>query len=248
MNLSPRQGGSEAVIAIEDVGGSPGELVYVPVYIHDGDGFYGLDFKVAHNAGVVTVESVESGEIADGCLMEYEVKPGMVHIAMASSQGFVGDGVICVITYRVAEDPGVSSTAFTIRQARADEYVDYLVAQGGKLLLESAGTKPTIPVAFALYAVDPNQVSSMALLRFDVGKLSHVRLTIHDVRGRLVRGLVDEIKAPNSYAILWDATDERGNPPPTGVYFVRLEAGSHVANSKVIMTSWLDSKSRIYTL
>ncbi len=233
---TPASGGSEAVIAIENVVGSPGDLVHVPVYIHNGDGFYGLDFKVAHDAGVVTVESVELGDIADGCLMEYDVKPGMVHIAMASSQGFVGDGVVCVITYRVAEDPGVSSTAFRIRQARADEYVDYLVAQDGKLLLESAGTKPTVPVAFALYPVEPNPVSGMALLRFDVGELSHVRLTIHDVRGRLVRGLVDEIKTPNSYAILWDATDERGNPLPTGVYFVRLEAGSHIANSKVIIT------------
>jgi len=52
-----------------------------------------------------------------------------------------------------------------------------------------------------------------------------VGLKAYDVTGALVRVLVDESKKPGRYEAFWDGRDGAGRPLPSGVYFLRLEAG-----------------------
>ncbi len=59
-------------------------------------------------------------------------------------------------------------------------------------------------------------------------------LTIYDVRGRLVRTLVDDELERGCHSVRWDGADDRGAILPAGVYFYRLDAGRHSANGKVV--------------
>jgi hypothetical protein len=63
---------------------------------------------------------------------------------------------------------------------------------------------------------------------------SAVSLRVYDVAGHLVRELVDTPQASGSYSVTWRGTDDRGAAVTSGVYFVRLQAGSEVRTQKVV--------------
>jgi hypothetical protein len=96
-------------------------------------------------------------------------------------------------------------------------------------------TGSAIPTQFALHPVRPNPLSQEATIRFDLPETRHVRLTIHDVQGRLVRELIAGVRSANSYMVIWDASDSSADEVPPGIYFVRLQAGDQVVARKIVL-------------
>lgn len=69
----------------------------------------------------------------------------------------------------------------------------------------------------------PNPFRFSTRLNFAIPQAEHVRLTVYDLSGRLVRLLADEEMAPGQHGLDWDGTDEDRRPVPNGVYFCRLQ-------------------------
>lgn len=76
-----------------------------------------------------------------------------------------------------------------------------------------------IPKTFALYQNYPNPFNPTTTIRYDIAKLSYVRVTIYDVLGRVVTTLVDGVQSARTYSLKWDALRHA-----SGVYFCRIEA------------------------
>jgi hypothetical protein len=92
--------------------------------------------------------------------------------------------------------------------------------QGVESLGEPAGRgAPEISLAAGF----PNPCAGPVRIayRFSGGRTS-VRLTIHDVTGRLVSKLVDARLAPGSYEAVWTGNGQDGAPAGSGIYFCRL--------------------------
>jgi hypothetical protein len=87
----------------------------------------------------------------------------------------------------------------------------------------------------ALRGSTPNPCSQGTVIRFHLPEQGEINLSIHDVQGRLVRELVGEVRPLGSNSVAWDGRDFTGAEVPVGIYFVRLEAGSKVATSKVVV-------------
>jgi len=62
-----------------------------------------------------------------------------------------------------------------------------------------------------------------------------VRLRIFDVRGKLVKTLVDRMQKPGSYQIVWDGKDRQGTEAASSVYFYMLEAGDFRSTRKMVL-------------
>ena len=62
-----------------------------------------------------------------------------------------------------------------------------------------------------------------------------VKLQIFDIKGRLLKTLVNEIQNPGRYLSKWDATDMLGNHVSAGVYLYYIEAGENRASKKMIL-------------
>lgn len=75
-----------------------------------------------------------------------------------------------------------------------------------------------------LAAVRPNPGKGSAALAFSLPRESRVRLAVYDIRGALVRTLVDEKRAAGEHRVSWDGRDAFGRSAASGVYFYRLEA------------------------
>ena len=81
---------------------------------------------------------------------------------------------------------------------------------------------PVLTSSAPLLDVSPNPVRHSASIRFALPGRSATRARIYDVRGTLVRTLLEQPSRHDSFP--WDARDESGSRVPGGVYFLRVES------------------------
>ncbi len=62
-----------------------------------------------------------------------------------------------------------------------------------------------------------------------------VQLNVYDIRGQVVRKLVQETMPANEYSFIGDGTDDGGAAVSSGAYFVRLRIGSEVMQVRKVM-------------
>jgi len=97
----------------------------------------------------------------------------------------------------------------------------------------------------------PSTTSTVTCIWFDLDRTAAVSLTIHDVRGNLVRTLLPNASSPpylkpGRYgrasssgagcdpAFVWDGTAANGSAVPRGVYLIRLRAGGIQSIKKAV--------------
>ena len=92
-----------------------------------------------------------------------------------------------------------------------------------------------MPTTAALGQNFPNPFNPRTTIRFSTARSGPVKLQVYDVRGRLVRTLVDESRPAGPYSEVWDGRDSRGAGSAAGIYFYRLEAGGQVLQEKMTL-------------
>jgi hypothetical protein len=66
------------------------------------------------------------------------------------------------------------------------------------------------------------------------GESVHTTLRFFDVRGRVVRTLVDGLVPPGKYQVTWDGRNDQGSRVGSGVYFYEYVAGPTVLRKKAL--------------
>ena len=84
--------------------------------------------------------------------------------------------------------------------------------------------------------ITPNPLKHTAQFSYSLDAVSHVRVEIFSIDGRLVDTPVDQIKTTGQHQFVWNATDSRGSQLPTGIYLVRLTAGSQTNTKSIVVT------------
>jgi hypothetical protein len=80
----------------------------------------------------------------------------------------------------------------------------------------------------------PNPFTATTTLRLALSAGTHVRIAIHDVRGREVASLADSEYPAGEFAVTWDGTGHAGEILGSGIYFVVVDAGSRKATRKIV--------------
>jgi hypothetical protein len=81
----------------------------------------------------------------------------------------------------------------------------------------------------------PNPFNPSTTISFDLARSGKARLSVFNVKGQLVKELVDGDLAPGTHRITWNGLDAGGRGVSSGVYFYRLEAGDYVSTRKMLM-------------
>jgi hypothetical protein len=112
------------------------------------------------------------------------------------------------------------------------------------------------PAVTLLYQNFPNPFPTMTTrvtcIWFDLSRTTNVSLTVHDVRGNLVRRLLPNASSPQFFqpgrygraspasgvgcdpATTWDGRAADGSTVPRGVYLIRLRAGGDQSIKKAV--------------
>ena len=87
----------------------------------------------------------------------------------------------------------------------------------------------------ALLAPRPNPFNPRTEVVFTLERPSKVSVTIFDLRGRHVRSLLTEPRPAGRHSVVWEGTDDRGASVASGVYFVRMDAGSYRSHKRLLL-------------
>ncbi len=72
---------------------------------------------------------------------------------------------------------------------------------------------------------------------FSPRQAEYVTLFVFNIRGQLVRTLVDEEKTNGQYFVYWNGRNDADKAVPSGYYFYRLKVGSEY--TKTLKMLWL---------
>jgi len=79
-----------------------------------------------------------------------------------------------------------------------------------------------IPSTTSLSQNSPNPFNPETKINFAIAEKSSVLLEIYNIRGQKIRTLINEIKEPGLYDMIWNGDDDYGSPAASGIYFYKL--------------------------
>jgi len=94
-----------------------------------------------------------------------------------------------------------------------------------------------MPAVMEIKGNFPNPFNPSTTIQYAIpeGKSSHVKLNIYDLRGALVRTLVNQVINPGFHSVVWDGIDKKGNEVSSGVYIYRIQAGGFSKTNKMLL-------------
>jgi hypothetical protein len=98
----------------------------------------------------------------------------------------------------------------------------------------SEKTEPGIPVNCRLDPNYPNPFNSSTVIGIQLKSGDQVRVEVFDLRGRRVKILLDGFQQAGRRTLTWDGRDDSGRTVPSGVYTLRLDAGTETASRKLL--------------
>lgn len=91
------------------------------------------------------------------------------------------------------------------------------------------------PMVTALKGNFPNPFNPTTSIRFSLKDAGRVRVQIYNLKGQLVKNLIDSELKSGNHQLVWDGRDERGSGVASGIYFYRMESGSFNATNKMML-------------
>ncbi len=93
---------------------------------------------------------------------------------------------------------------------------------------------PSAP-QFYLQKNYPNPFNAGTTISYITHRNMHVRLSVYNIRGQLIRTLVDRWQPASAYHVRWDGTNDAGIMQSSGLYIARLQVGHHVQTQKMLI-------------
>jgi len=92
-----------------------------------------------------------------------------------------------------------------------------------------------IPTEFSLDQNYPNPFNPSTNIKYSLPVESNVVLKIFDITGQEIKTLVNEFQTNGYKTIIWNGTNNIGQPVSSGLYVYRIEAGKFVESKKMIL-------------
>ncbi len=93
----------------------------------------------------------------------------------------------------------------------------------------------TVPARLTTEPVRPNPFNPSTSISFSLPAAQRVRVTVHDLEGKLVATLLDEQRAAGPHSAVWDGHDAAGRAAASGTYVFRIEADGVTATRRAML-------------
>ena len=90
------------------------------------------------------------------------------------------------------------------------------------------------PTVFRLYQNHPNPFNPVTNIAYELAYSSHVKITINDMNGRLIKTLVNRAQSPGYKTVTWSGKDSQSKTVAAGVYIYTIEAGPFRSMKKML--------------
>ena len=107
---------------------------------------------------------------------------------------------------------------------------------GSSKVAQGAFQDPTTEAGASLsLALSPNPMNPSTTISFALPQSAHVRLTVFDVRGRLVKVLMHGNQNAGEHHVIWNGQNQAGVAVASGTYFARIETDRGSLVQKMVL-------------
>ncbi|PKN78304.1 MAG: hypothetical protein CVU48_08655 [Candidatus Cloacimonetes bacterium HGW-Cloacimonetes-1] len=92
-----------------------------------------------------------------------------------------------------------------------------------------------VPIATMLQQNYPNPFNPTTTISFNMPKAGNAKLSVYNVKGQLVKTLVNGTKASGSNSVVWNGDDNSGNSVTSGIYFYKLATNGKTETRKMML-------------
>ena len=82
----------------------------------------------------------------------------------------------------------------------------------------------------------PNPFNPGTTIRFELYQSERARVSIFDVKGRLVTQLLDGVLPRGRHEVAWNGNAARGARVASGIYYCRLEIGGQTYSNRMVLS------------
>jgi len=257
---SPLMGDVPLTVQFTDL--SVGFDIYAWQWDFDNDGVFDSEEQnpvwVYYTGGYKTVRLVVNNGQGSRVRPDY-INPIGVVVPMGALQGVVSSGGVALegVTVTlgalntVSNEMGVYAFADVVPDvyvitARKEGYEDYglggvvvradeVTTHNIEMLPVSDSDEVLVAVATGLVGNYPNPFNPSTVVGFNVGKAGVVEISVYNVKGGLVKRLVNGFYGAGKHSVIWDGCDDLGRGVGSGVYFYRMRAGGVVETRKMVL-------------
>ena len=94
--------------------------------------------------------------------------------------------------------------------------------------------KNITPKEFSLGKNYPNPFNPITNIPYGLPEDMRVIITVYDIKGSVVKTLVDRRQSAGHNSIFWNGTNNLGALVSTGLYFYRIESSKFIQTKKMI--------------
>ena len=91
------------------------------------------------------------------------------------------------------------------------------------------------PPADQLLTNYPNPFREQTTIHYQLKASQPVKIEVYNLKGQLVRVLVDESKAAGRHGAFWDGKDQGGDRVSSGCYYYKMRTGKYSSTGKMIL-------------
>lgn len=169
-----------------------------------------------------------------GSLLYYTVTPdpSTPWLTVDAGSGVVPSGDSEILAVTLDADglvDGIYTSALTIHTTGSAPVTVPVTLHVGLLTAVDTG----VPQVLTLAPAHPNPFNPRTVLSFALPTAGRVQLSIHDLAGRRLAVLVDEVRSAGPHQVAWDGTDATGRRLASGTYVARIVAGGDVQAQKL---------------
>ena len=113
-----------------------------------------------------------------------------------------------------------------------DWYVDDIMLSGDGTLADPVEVAPIYTELLGNY---PNPFNPSTKINFSIKDDSRVSLQIYNMKGQLVKSLLNEVIETGDHTISWNGTDNSNKSVSSGVYFYKMKTPNFTATKKMIL-------------
>lgn len=164
------------------------------------------------------------------------------------------DGDI-VIQYHTVDNPGITSNYCTVGIENHNQTVGLTYTHANQYPPTATPLQDGLAIRFTTTAPDtytsnddliqntifnleqnyPNPFNPSTTISFELKQPAHAELNIYNLKGQLVKTLINEILPGQKHSIIWNGTDDNHQPVASGIYLYRLSAGGKTAEHKMLL-------------
>jgi hypothetical protein len=188
----------------------------------------GLTWENAPSITGSPLSSVDTVAIND--VVEFDVTPA---ISGNGTYSFaIKSEVVDLVRYDSRESPNPPTLVIELGAAPSTLPAIKSVSDNKS---ESSSLSSTIPEQFFISQNYPNPFNLETVIEYGLPQASPVRLLVYNLRGQVVRKLVDEFEAAGIQKVKWNGQNDQGQEVGSGIYFVRFEVGKQKFIRKILL-------------